>query len=162
MTAVAACTSSMSKPISQGLDALDRRILALFRKNTRLPAASIGERVGLSATAVQRRLKKMREDGVILAESAQVDPAALGLGMTCIVGVDLERESAEAVDRFRERMRGYEAVQQCYHVTGENDFVLVVQVADIAAYEGFTRAALTADANVLSFSTQVVMEAGNR
>ncbi|GGA80908.1 ArsR family transcriptional regulator [Arenimonas soli] len=152
----------MANPAVPRIDALDRQILVLYRKNTRLPAATIGERVGLSATAVQRRLKKMREDGVILAETARVDPGALGLGLTCIVGIDLEREGPDAIDRFRQRMRGFQAVQQCYHVTGAHDFVLVVQAADIAAYEAFTRTALTTDANVLSFSTQVVLESGPR
>lgn len=152
----------MDRPVSSRLDALDRKILALYCKDTRLPAATIGEQVGLSATAVQRRLKRMREDGVILGETARVDPGALGLGLTCIVGVDLEREGPDAVDRFRQRMLGFEAVQQCYHVTGAHDFVLVVQSADIAAYEAFTRKALTSDGNVLSFSTQVVLESGAR
>jgi DNA-binding Lrp family transcriptional regulator len=152
----------MANPDPSRLDALDRQILAFYRKDTRLSAATIGERVGLSATAVQRRLKRMRDEGIILAETARVDAAALGLGVTCIVGIDLEREGPDAVDRFRERMRGFDAVQQCYHVTGASDFVLVVQAADITAYEALTRAALTTDANVLSFSTQVVLENGSR
>ena len=139
------------------LDALDARILDLYRRNTRLSADAIGEAVGLSSTAVQRRLKRMRESGVIHAEVALVSPAALGIGLTCIVRVDLEREGPVEVDRFRARVTRSEAVRQCWHVTGESDFVLVVQVADLPAYEAFARQWLTSDDNVLGYKTEVVM-----
>ncbi|WP_219339817.1 Lrp/AsnC family transcriptional regulator [Luteimonas salinisoli] len=140
------------------LDAFDRRILDIYRADTRLAAEAIGEAVGLSATAVQRRLKRMRECGVIQAEVALVSPAALGLGTTCIVGVDLEREGPEALDRFRARMARCSQVVQCYYVTGASDFVLIVQVEDMDAFVDFTREWLTPDDNVLAFTTQVVMD----
>jgi len=142
---------------SAGLDAFDRRILALWQGDTRLPAKTIGDEVGLSAAAVQRRLKKMREEGVIEAEVALLDPVALGLPVTCIVNVDLDRERSVDLDRFRRKMLACAEVQQCYYVTGQSDFVLIVLAADMAAYEAFTRRVLLDDANVKSFVTHVVM-----
>lgn len=144
------------------LDTLDRRILALYQADVRVPAERIGAQVGLSAAAVQRRLKKLREDGVIVAETAQLDCRILGLAFTAIVHVDLDDESARAVAAFREKLLARPEVQQCYGVTGEADFVIVVVVPDLPAYERFCEAVLVHDANVKSFKTQVVLDAVRR
>ncbi len=144
------------------LDALDRQILALYQRDTRMPSERIGAEVGLSAAAVQRRLKRLREEGVIVAETAQLDCKALGLGLTAIVEVDLVDESARASRAFRERLLARPEVQQCYGVAGEVDYVLVVVVADLAAYEAFCEACLLHDANVRSFLTRIVLDAARR
>ncbi len=140
------------------LDDLDLAILARYQHDTRVAAQDIGAAVGLSMAAVQRRLKRMRETGVIEAEVAQVAPAAVGYPITCIVGVDLEREALADMRRFTDRVRGFPQVQQCYYVTGQADFILVVLARDMADYEAFTREALLADANVRSFTTHVALD----
>ena len=139
-------------------DAFDRRILALYQHDTQVPAAEIGARVGLSAAAVQRRLKRLRETGVIEAETARISPKALGLPVTCVVAVDLRDESTREMTRFKRRMVARAEVQQCYYVTGQADFLLVVIAASMEAYEAFTREALLEDANVKSFMTHVVLD----
>jgi len=144
------------------LDSLDRQILAIYQNDTRLPAEQIGARVGLSAAAVQRRLKRLRESGVIVAERAELDCRLVGLGLTAIVHVDLIDESARASRTFRDRLSARSEVQQCYGVTGEFDYVLVVVVADLAAYDALCEACLLHDANVRSFTTQVVLDAAKR
>lgn len=144
------------------LDSLDRKILALYQHDTRLAGERIGEEVGLSAAAVQRRLKRMRETGVIVAETATLDCRALGLDVTAIVQVDLVDESARASRAFRDRMCTRSEVQQCYGVTGEADYVLVVIVPDLAGYDAFCEACLLHDPNVRSFTTQIVLDAAKR
>jgi Lrp/AsnC family leucine-responsive transcriptional regulator len=144
------------------LDTLDRQILALYQRDTRVPSEQIGEQVGLSAAAVQRRLKRLRESGVIMAETAALDCRQLGLGLTAIVQVDLIDESARASRAFRDKVTTRGEVQQCYGVAGAVDYVLVVIVADLAAYETFCEACLLHDANVRSFTTQVVLDAAKR
>lgn len=140
------------------LDTFDLRILARYQHDTRLTAEAIGAEVGLSAAAVQRRLKRLRESGVIEAEVARVSPRAVGLPLTCIVTVDIDRERAADLARFKARMLACPQVQQCWYVTGQADFVLVVLVPDMEAYEAFTREHLLDDANVRSFTTHVVMD----
>lgn len=140
------------------LDAFDYRILARWQDDTRVPAKVIADAIGLSAAAVQRRLKRLRELGVIRRETAELDPQQLGLPVTCIVAVDLERESAADLERFRRRMLACAEVQQCYYVTGQSDFMLVVLVESMQAYDAFTRRALLDDANVRSFTTHVALE----
>ena len=119
------------------MDPIDRRILALYQRNTRLAGEEIGAQVGLSAAAVQRRLNKLREAGVIVADVAVLDCARLGLNLTAIVHVDLVDESARASAAFRDKVVSRDDVQQCYGVAGEVDFVLVVIVQDLPAYERF-------------------------
>jgi Lrp/AsnC family leucine-responsive transcriptional regulator len=144
------------------LDPLDRQILSLYQHDTRLPAEQIGAQVGLSAAAVQRRLKRLREDGVILAETALLDLRQLGLGLLAIVSVDLVDESALAMRAFRDKVTARGDVQQCYGVTGPVDYVLIVVVADLAAYDAFCEACLLHDPNVRSFSTQIALESPKR
>jgi Lrp/AsnC family leucine-responsive transcriptional regulator len=144
------------------LDALDKQILSLYQHDTRTSGEEIGAQVGLSAAAVQRRLKRLREGGVIVAETALLDCQQLGLGVTAVVHVDLVDESARASRAFRDKLVGRAEVQQCYGVAGEVDYVLIVIVPDLAAYDAFCEACLLHDANVRSFTTQIVLDAAKR
>lgn len=148
----------MKKKTAIALDRLDLRILERYQLDTQVPARTIGESVGLSTAAVQRRLKRMRAGGVIEREVAQIAQAAVGMPLTIVVSVDLEREQAKDLDRFRRKMAACPEVQQCYYVTGEADFILIVLAPDMQAYEAFTRRTLLDDANVRSFTTYVVMD----
>jgi Lrp/AsnC family transcriptional regulator, leucine-responsive regulatory protein len=146
----------MSEPMA--LDSFDRHILRLYQSATLTPAQLIGEQVGLSAAAVQRRLKRMRKTGVIQAEIAQIDPAAIGLPVTVIAHVDIALETRVHIDTFKAQMRKFAQVQQCWYTTGDADFVLVVRVASMADYEAFTRAAFLHDgSNVAKFTSYVVL-----
>ena len=144
------------------LDRFDREILALYQQDTRLPGERIGAQVGLSAAAVQRRLKRLRETGVIVAETAMLDCRQLGLGLTALVHVDLVDESARASHAFRDKVSARAEVQQCYGVAGPVDYVLVVVVQDLPAYDAFCEACLLHDPNVRSFTTQIVLDAAKR
>lgn len=144
------------------LDPIDRRILSAYQHDTRLAGEQIGAEVGLSAAAVQRRLKRLREAGVIAAEVAVLDCAKLGLDLTALVHVDLIDESARAAGAFRDKVTARPDVQQCYGVAGAADFVLVVIVPDLPAYERFCEACLLHDPNVRSFTTHIVLDAAKR
>lgn len=143
---------------STELDSFDYRILQRWQADTRLPAKTIAGEIGLSVAAVQRRLKRLRDSGVIRREVAELEPRPLGLAVTCVVMVDLERESAADLERFRRKMLAAAEVQQCYYVTGQSDFVLIVLVSDMEAYDAFTRRTLLDDTNVRSFTTHVTLE----
>jgi Lrp/AsnC family transcriptional regulator, leucine-responsive regulatory protein len=139
------------------LDDFDREILRRVQLDARATGEDIGADVGLSAAAVQRRLKRLRKLGVIVAEVAVVNPVAVGQAMTFIVGVELERERADMLDAFRKAARADPNVQQCYYVTGEADFILIVVARDMDDFESFTRRLLFDNANIRRFTTNVVM-----
>ena len=137
---------------------MDLEILGLVQGNARLTAEAIGGTVGLSSPAVQKRLKKLRETGVIEREIAVLSREKLGRDMTVIVQVMLERENRLHLDAFKRRMRAAPEVQQCYYATGEADFVLIVVVRDIKEYEAFTQRHFFDESNVSRFTTAIVMD----
>lgn len=139
------------------LDAFDREILRRMQVDARATGEDIGAEIGLSAAAVQRRIQRLRKSGVIRAEVAIVDPAALGQAMTFVVGVELEHERADMLDAFRRAARADPNVQQCYYVTGAADFILIVLARDMADFEAFTRRLLFDNSNIRRFTTSVVM-----
>jgi Lrp/AsnC family transcriptional regulator, leucine-responsive regulatory protein len=154
------CARSLAmkkSPRPPELDELDHKILARYQGDTRISAERLGADVGLSTAAVHRRLKRLRDDGVIEAEIAVIAPEAVGLPLTCIVEIDIDREGAAELDAFAARMRDCQDVQQCFYVTVPYDFIAVVVVADMAAYDAFTRAHLLSDPNVRSFTTHVAL-----
>lgn len=137
---------------------MDVAILSCLQADARTIAESIGAKVGLSAAAVQRRIKRLRETGVIEREVAVLSPQALGLSMTFVVMVEMERESLAVLDGFRRQVLADDNVQQCYYVTGNADFVLVVTCRDMADFEAFTRRMFFDNPNVRHFTTSVAMD----
>jgi len=139
------------------LDDTDRKILALLQIDNLIPADRLGERVGLSASSVQRRVKRLRQAKVIIEDVSVVDPKAIGQSVMFIVEVSLERENAEMIQEFKCRMRAAPEVQQCYYVTGEADFVLMVTARDISDYEDIVSRLFLEERNIRKFKTGVVL-----
>lgn len=140
------------------LDRADRALLNAVQKNNRLTSEELANVANLSATACQRRLKRLREAGVIEADVAIVSPKAIGRGITMIVLVSLERERADIVDRFKTAIRATEEVMVGYYVTGDTDFLLVVTAENMEDYEAFTRRFFYENRDIKGFKTLVVMD----
>ncbi len=140
------------------MDDKDLEILRLVQSNARVIAEVISQDVGLSAPAVQKRLQKLRANGVIERDIAVLSPAKLGREMTIIVEVILERENRASLDVFKRRMRSAPCVQQCYYTTGEGDFILILNVENIQEYEEFTQTYFFDASNISRFKTSVVMD----
>ncbi|WP_054308273.1 Lrp/AsnC family transcriptional regulator [Mesorhizobium sp. 1M-11] len=140
------------------LDDLDRRILAALQEDNRLSFAELAERVASSAASCMRRVRRMREEGVIIADIALVDPQAAGRSLTAVVNVELESERLDLIDAFKREMRNAPEVTQCYMVTGDADFVVVVTVEDVAAFEVFTKERLYANPNIRKFRSMIMLD----
>jgi DNA-binding Lrp family transcriptional regulator len=139
------------------LDEFDHQILRHLQRDALATGEEIGAEVCLSAAAVQRRIKRLRQIGAIRATVAVLDPAMIGQAMSFVISVELERERADMLDAFRRAARDDPNVQQCYYVTGTTDFVLIVTARDMADFELFTRRLLFDNANVRRFTTNVVL-----
>lgn len=139
------------------LDHADRTILAAMQKDARTRLEDLAGETGLSIASVQRRLKALRDEGVIAGEVAVVDPARIGHPMTFIVMVELERERIDELDAFSRRVAADPQVQQCYYVTGEADFCLICIARDMADFEALTQRLFFENNNVRRFRTSVVM-----
>ena len=140
------------------MDDKDLSILKLVQADARLTAEAISQDVGLSPPAVQKRLKRLRDSGVIERDIAVLSPAKVGRELTVIVDVILERESRAHLDAFKRKMRNTPLVQQCYYTTGEADFILILAVKDIKEYEVFTQEHFFDESNISRFKTSVVMD----
>ena len=140
------------------LDEYDKKLLRLLQQNNRMTADELGEIVSLSASAVQRRLKRLRDEKIIEADVSIVSPAAAGIGITCIVDVVLQEGNSKALEKFKSAMRTLREVMQCYFVTGTYDLVLIVNTRDMAHYEEFSKKWLMDNLNVKHFYTHVVMD----
>lgn len=114
--------------------------------------------VGLSATAVQRRLKRLREDGTIEADVSIVKPKALGRPIAMMVLVSLERERLDIIDRFKQAIRQTPEVMNGYYVTGDADFILIVTSRSMEDYETFTRRFFYDNPDIKGFKTMVIMD----
>lgn len=135
----------------------DRKILHLLQKNSRVKLESIAFDTGLSVATVQRRIKHFRSVGVIERETALISQDAAGYNMTFLIFVEMEQEKSHQLDLFRKKVLAEAQVQQCYYITGEADFALVVLGKNVEDYEHLTRRLFFEDSNVKRFRTSVVM-----
>lgn len=145
------------EPRGDKLDSLDRRVLALLQRDARLSAEAIGADVGLSASAVQRRLARLRGEGVITGEVAIIDPRSVGRPLTMIVDLEVERERKELLRGLERWIAGEAAIQEAWYVTGGEDYVLVVTASDVEAYEAMMQRLLATNPNVRRYRTRVVL-----
>jgi Lrp/AsnC family leucine-responsive transcriptional regulator len=135
------------------LDALDRRILEILQADNQVTNLALAEQVGLSPPPCLRRVRRLRELGVIARDVAIVDPAKVGHSLIAFVGVELERQREDMLSGFEAKMLRQPEVQQCYFVSGDNDYLLVVVYADMEGYNRFCRRVLANDHNIRRFRT---------
>lgn len=139
-------------------DAFDLKLLSILQLSTRGTAEELAQQVGLSPSACLRRVRRLREVGVIEAEVAVLTPRKVGRELTMVVQVALERERADIMDAFKRAMRATPEVMQCFYVTGDIDFILIVTMPSMEEYELFTDRFFFQNPNVRRFTTMVVMD----
>lgn len=139
------------------LDSFDRQLLAIIQNDADLTAERLSERVHLSPSAIQRRLKRLRDTGVIERHCAILDPKKVGRLTSFIVSLQIERERPEHLAQLRRWLSSEEHVQQAFYVTGEADFVLIVTVPDMEAYDDLMGRLMTENPNVKKFTTNVAL-----
>ncbi|MDY7789120.1 Lrp/AsnC family transcriptional regulator [Burkholderia ubonensis] len=139
------------------LDAFDRKLLMEVQRDAQTPQNELGARVNLSTAAVNRRLRRLAEDGVIERYTAVVAPEKVGYALTIVVNVEMESEQIDQIDAMKRTFERCPQVQQCYYVTGEWDFVLILAVRDMDQYNALTRQLFFSNNNVKRFKTLVSM-----
>ncbi|MFZ6745126.1 Lrp/AsnC family transcriptional regulator [Undibacterium sp. JH2W] len=130
------------------LDELDKRILQQLQKDASLTNHELALRVHASAPTCLRRVKRLTDEGIISRQVALLDASKLGAGLTAIVEITLDHQATEKLVEFEQLVAQEGAVQQCYRVSQGPDFVLVIQVADMAAYHALAHRLFATHANV--------------
>lgn len=137
------------------IDRIDRKILVALQRNNRIANLELAELVGLSPPACLKRVKRLREEEVIVGDVSIINPELAGNTMTLIVSVEMERDRADIYQVFRKSILNAPEVTQCYQISGSYDFMLVVTVKDIQGYEYFVERVLHKDLNIRKFHTSV-------
>jgi len=135
------------------LDRFDRAILNFVQKNNLASHGEIGETVGLSGSAVRRRLALMRDNGVIKKDVSILD--ADHLGVTLFVTIFFATESLAIYDEFELQAKSLPEVRQCYHVAGAADYLLVVNVPSLPYYEAWSKEQFMSNEAIRRYDTIV-------
>lgn len=126
------------------LDRTDRRILAELQRDGSLSNLELAERIGLSASPCARRVKALKDAGIIGATVTLLNPKALGLSLTALIHISMDRHTPDRFEHFEGVMANYPEVQECYLITGQAaDYILKVVVKDMDTYQQFLLGKLT-------------------
>ncbi|WP_027819077.1 Lrp/AsnC family transcriptional regulator [Paraburkholderia bannensis] len=139
------------------LDAFDCKLLMEVQRDAQIPQSELGARVNLSTAAVNRRLRRLVDEGVIERYAAIVSPEKTGHPITVVANVEVESEQIDLLDAMKRTFARCPQVQQCYYVAGEWDFVLILAVRDMDEYTELTRQLFFSNNNVKRFKTLVSM-----
>ncbi len=139
------------------LDEIDRRLLNALQQDARLSNVELARRVDLSPTGLQKRLRKLEDNGLIQGYVALVNREALGFDLLCFVQVTLYRHETEQVNGFRQAIAVLPEVLECHHVTGEYDYLLKVLLRNRKHLESFLMEALTPVPGVDKIRTSIVL-----
>lgn len=148
----------MAKRQHKGLDRTDKRILEILQARGRISNVELARLVNLSTTPCVERVRRLEREGVITGYVALVDPEKVDLPMAIFVEVKLDHTTPEAFERFRETVAEVPEISECYMIAGEFDYLLKLQVSDVAAYRHFMNEALPRLPDVQQTRSYIVVE----
>lgn len=139
------------------LDRLDVQILNLLQEDATIPLRSLAEKVHASTATCQRRIAQLKTERILLREVAIVDRDRVGRPLTVFVSVELEKQNDSLLRVFERKMLAEEDVLACYEVSGESDFLLIVNSASMNSYHALTRRVFSSHNNVRNFKSNFAM-----
>ena len=139
------------------LDDIDRAVLHALQEDGRISNAELAKRVGLSRAATHARVRKLEQLGVISRYTAIVDPEAVGFELLCLIGVAMTLHSQENIGRARTAIAEMPEVLECWHVTGDFDYILKVAVRGRADLQRFILDRLTPVPGIARVNTSLVL-----
>lgn len=153
-------TKSNNEPNDEGftLDAIDRKILNILQKDNQITNIALADKVNLSAPPCFRRVKRLRDAGIIVKDVSLVDPFKVGQGMVVFVNITLEKQRDDLLKHFERKMLDQPEVMQCYFVSGDTDYILIIHVADMNQYNEFARRVFANEANIKMFRSSFCLE----
>lgn len=126
------------------LDRVDRKILTILQTDASLAVSDIASQVGLSQTPCWRRIQRLRNDGIVEATVALVNPEAIGVGLTVFVAVEARDHTPEWLQQFTAAVISRSDVLEVHRMAGDVDYLLRVAVRDMAAFDAFYRELIAA------------------
>jgi DNA-binding Lrp family transcriptional regulator len=140
------------------MDKLDRAIVAELQRDGRLTNLDLASRVGLTPAPCLRRVRRLEEDGVITGYTAVIDQDSIGRGFEVIIHADLVAKNLATVEAFEDRVAAMSEVAELRRMVGIPDYVIRVQVADLAAYERWLTTQLMGDPAIARVDSRITMK----
>ena len=140
------------------MDKLDRAIVAELQRDGRLTNLDLASRVGLTPAPCLRRVRRLEEDGVITGYTAVIDQDSIGRGFEVIIHADLVAKDLTTVEAFEDRVAAMSEVAELRRMFGIPDYVIRVQVADLAAYERWLTTQLMGDPAIARVDSRITMK----
>ena len=139
------------------LDDIDAQLLRLLQADGRITNADLAKAVGLSPPSVLQRVRALEKAGVIRGYHAHLDPERLGFRLTAFVMISLSLHQEQPIERFRRSIAEIPEVQECWHLSGDFDFMLKVVVRDMRSYEALVREKITKIKGLQKIQTSFVL-----
>lgn len=139
------------------MDAIDKKILDILQQDGRITNKELASQLGLSPPPTLERVKKLEKQGFISSYAALVNPKKINVNNVLMVSISLTHHTDETINDFRSQVLALSEVLECYHVTGEEDYLLKVVCRDMEDYERFIVKKLSALKNVGKIKTSVVL-----
>lgn len=139
------------------LDDVDRQILHDLQNDGRMTNVELARRAGVSAPPCLRRVRVLEEAKIVRGYHADIDPLALGFGVTVFASVSLKSQADADLRAFQELINGWPMVRECHMLTGETDFLIKVVAHDWDSYEKFLTSQLTAAPNVATVKSALTI-----
>ena len=140
------------------LDPIDRRILRQLQRDGLIANQGLADEIGLSPPACLKRVRRLRERGVIARTVALLAPEELGYPLLVVARVKLDRPREKAMRAFERRMNELPRVAQCLTVAGDIDYVILVRSKDVADYQDFARHVLATAPGIRSYTSEIVLD----
>lgn len=139
------------------IDSIDKQILSILQQDAKITNVGLAKKIGISPPAMLERVKRLEKNGIIRKYVAIVNPSKVSKDIFALVSVSLSAHQLSSIDQFTRQIKKLDEVLECYHVAGEEDFILKIAVSSIEDYENFILSKLTKINGVSKLNTKFVL-----
>ncbi len=139
------------------LDRTDCKLLNLLQKNNQITNVALADQVGISAPPCLKRVKRLRDEGIITHDVALIDPFKIGQRVMVFVTVVLTHPREDLLELFERKMLEHPEIMQCHFISGEIDYLLTVQSSSINHYNEFSRKVFANDPNIKKYTSHICL-----
>ncbi len=141
------------------LDKIDKAIIEILKENAKIGTKEIAMQVGLTVTPTYERIKRLEKSGVITGYTTTVNKKMIGKGLQVFCQVSLKEHNLELLESFEQKVVSFDEVSACYHIAGDHDYALLIEVSDVSEYEDFLKQSLSTIPSIMNVQSSFVMSA---
>lgn len=143
--------------MEQKLDAVDERIIELLTANAKLGNKEIAAKIGLTVTPTYERIKRLERIGLIQGYTLRLNKKMIGKGLKVQCLVSLKEHHLDLLRSFEDKIVHFREVSECYHIAGDYDYILVIEVRDMEEYQHFLKEKLASIPSISNVQSSFVM-----